>query len=283
MSSIYFQLAGRLGNQLFQYAFAHQLSLNFNKKIVFFIDKYHHDFQYEWSVPTHLHNCHHVLEIERCDKRGLFLKASDGLFSRSISSFKLLNRVTNSMRTMDAFDYPKMPRKAPALVTGFYLNKESIEESPNFFLELVDHLSENVDISKFVENRDYEIVHIRGGDMKQSIYGSLNHEYYRNIPKKDFPRYVITDDTYYAKSVTEKLDIDRLFSPEDVNPWEAIALMQRSSKVYVSNSTLAWWGGYLCLRNGGNAILPQPFFNGNQLASDSLHVEGFQYQKAIFE
>jgi len=68
-----------------------------------------------------------------------------------------------------------------------------------------------------------------------------------------------------------------------VNPWEAIALMQRSSKVYVSNSTLAWWGGYLCLRNGGNAILPQPFFNGNQLASDSLHVEGFQYQKAIFE
>ena len=283
MSSIYFHLAGRLGNQLFQYAFAHQLSLKFNRKIVFFVDKHHHDFQYEWSVPTHLQNCHHVLEIERCDNRGFFLKVSDGLFSRNIFSFKLLNRLTKTMRTMSAFDYPKMPRKAPALVTGFYLNKKSVEESPNFLLELADYLSENTNIRRFVENRDYEIVHIRGGDMKQSIYGSLNREYYQNIPNKDFPRYVITDDTHYAESVTESLDLDRLFTPEEVNPWEAIALMQSSRKVYVSNSTLAWWGGYLCLRSGGNAILPQPFFNGNQLASDSLHVEGFQYQKAIFD
>ena len=283
MSSIYFHLAGRLGNQLFQYAFAHQLASQFKREIRFFFDKFHHSGNYEWGVAAHMSSCQHVTGILRSNERGLLLKASDGLFSRNKSMFELLNKSARIMRTMDAFEFPEMPNKPPFLVTGFYSNSSSIEFAPVFLNELVDHLSSIGNLDRLIVEQEYEIVHIRGTDMKNSVYGTLDHNYYLSLPDSDLPRYVLTDDVRHAESVTRGLNVARFFSPEMLNPWEAIEVMRRSRKVYVSNSTLAWWGGYLCRRNGGEVILPKPFFRRNFSASASLHVEGFNYLEASFE
>jgi len=283
MSNIYFHLAGRLGNQLFQFAFAHQLSLRFNKKITFFVDKYHHVLDYQWGIATQMGYCQHVIQLVRSDNRGLLLKASDGCFSRNRPLFEVLNRLMGITRSMDAFDCPAMPNKPPSLITGFYSNAASIEGSPIFLKELEDYLSRSINIKRIITDANYEILHIRGTDMKNSIYGTLNREYYLRVPRSELPQYVVTDDKCHAEFVTKHLKVSGVLTPEDVNPWEAIALMRNSKKVFVSNSTLAWWGGYLCLKNGGEAVLPKPFYKGNFSASDSLHVKGFKYMEASFD
>lgn len=283
MSNIFFHLAGRLGNQLFQFAFAHQLSSYFNKEVSFFVDRFHHPSNYAWNISSQMGSCEHVTSLVQSDIRGFLLKASDGLFSRSKSLFEVLNDSARIMRTMDAFDFPKFPDTPPSLVTGFYMNSASIERSPIFLKELEDYISQSVDISRYVPETDYEIVHIRGTDMKKSIYGTLDHNYYMKFPKSEMPRYVVTDDTHHAEFVSRDLDVVKVFTPEEINPWEAIKLMRNSKKTFASNSTLAWWGGYLCLGNGGQAVFPRPFYRENVSASDSLHVDGFNYFQASFD
>lgn len=283
MSSIYFHLAGRLGNQLFQYAFAHQLSTHFDKEVKFFCDKYHHVLDYEWSIDAQMSDCQHISKLIMSNNRGLFLKVSDALFVRNRIMFEFLNRSLRIMRTMDAFDYPLMPNNSPHLVTGFYLNAASVEASPIFVKELENHLSKNSFNNRFSLENDYEVVHIRGGDMKNSVYGTLDRNYYASLPGSHRPRYVLTDDTRHAERLTKEMKIVKVFTPEELNPWEAIELMRRSKKVYASNSTLAWWGGYLCMKNGGDAFLPNPFFKGNFTKSGSLYLEGFKYLQGSFE
>lgn len=280
---MYFHSAGRLGNQLFQYAFAHQLSIHFDRQVTFFFDKYHLGNKYEWDVSEHLQHCRHISGKVRSDYRGLMLKTSDKMYLTSRQGFEILSRSAKFMRVMDAFEYPKFPKDPPKLITGFYLNSLSIERSPVFLEELGDYLSKNVNVDKFIINNDYEILHIRGTDMKNSIYGTLNHNYYLNIPKSNLPRYIITDDPSHARFLTKDLEVAGIFSPKELNPWESLQLMRYCKRVYASNSTLAWWGSYLSLKNGGEAILPKPFYPQNFTASTSLHVEGFNYREATFD
>jgi hypothetical protein len=197
--------------------------------------------------------------------------------------FEEFNNLAKIMRTMDAFDYPKLPNTPPRLVTGFYLNSASIERSPIFLKELEDYISQSINITKFVPESNYEIVHVRGTDMKKSIYGTLDRNYYMNFPKSEIPRYVVTDDTHHAEFFSRDLNVVKVFTPEEIDPWQAIKLMRNSRKTFASNSTLAWWGGYLCLRNGGEVVFPKPFYRENVSASDSLHVHGFQYFNASFD
>lgn len=283
MSKIFFHTAGRLGNQLFQFAFGHQLSMHFDKKVVFFLDKFHHRYNYRWNVATEMKDCSHIEKLTVSNARGFILKVSDNLFYRHKKCFERLNSDARIMRAMNAFDFPEMPDKSPVLVTGFYLSAASIEKSPVFLDELESHLMRRVDTSRFDLQHDYEIIHVRGTDMNNSVYGSLGKNYYTRFSESKVPRYVITDDVIQAKTVTQGLNVAKIFSPEEVNPWEAISLMRNSKKVFVSNSTLAWWGGYLCLKNGGEAILPKPFYKENAISTQSLHIEGFKYLDSAYD
>lgn len=283
MSEILFHLAGRLGNQLFQYAYAHQLSIHFGKSITFFFDKYHHPTSYEWGVTTQMGPCGHIKCLKMSNAHGLSLKVSDSIYSRSEPLFHLVNKSLNIVRSMDAFELPSMPKKPPSLVTGFFINASCVRGSPIFTQELEEHLIRRVNVDRLKVKRNYELFHVRGSDLKESIYGALGREYYRELPDSGLPRYVITDDLSHAKSILAGIDVAQFFSPEEVNPWEAIKLMQGAKVFIASNSTLAWWGAYLCLKRGGEAVIPKPFYKGNLSSSELLHIDGFVHANATFD
>jgi hypothetical protein len=51
-----------------------------------------------------------------------------------------------------------------------------------------------------------------------------------------------------------------------LNVYQALAVMGRSSRLFTANSTLSWWGGFLAEGQGGNVVIPNPFFKNTQPA-----------------
>jgi len=115
------QLSGRLGNQLFQWAFAHQLALNYSQKVTLFTDKYHipnpKDDLSSWPL-----NCEHLNHLENNDIFGKLLIIQDKLNSKlSLSSINTLFATLGTLRTFDSYAIPSLPTKQPRLVSGFLL------------------------------------------------------------------------------------------------------------------------------------------------------------------
>jgi hypothetical protein len=60
--------------------------------------------------------------------------------------------------------------------------------------------------------------------------------------------------------------------------------MSKADYLFTANSSLSWWGGYLCMNNGGKVKIPQPWFQDNSETPrhDYLH-PNFLVYKSFFE
>jgi len=282
MPSIWYHLGGRLGNQLFQLSFAYQVAEFYKKRVTFFTDPIHGIAEYGFNAVQVL-SSPYVTGVVKSPIRGRILQYSDRLFSTDLERFRAFNARLNILRSMQAFEVPELPLRAPSLVTGFCINSNAVLNSNEFLTSLKKYL-DFISVNKFWTELDsYQVIHIRGTDLKGSIYGSLSKKYYDLIQFGEMPIIVLTDDLAHAKALTQELNVYEYFGSTEINPWEAISVMQNSAKLYASNSTLAWWGAYLSLENGGEVYLPKPFYKGSDLHKFPLHVEGFNYLKSRFD
>lgn len=282
MSSIWYHLGGRLGNQLFQLSFAYQIAAFYKKPVTFFTDPIHKTKDYGFNAVEALPSPS-VTGVLESHIRGRLLQYSDRLFSKDFERFKAFNSRLNILRSMHASEIPELPVRAPSIVTGYCINSNVVLNSSEFLLTLKRHL-DAISVDKFWTTPDrYQVLHIRGSDMKGSIYGSLSEKYINSIQFSEMPLIVLTDDLAHARRLTQELNIHQIFGPGEINPWEALSLMSRGKRIYVSNSTLAWWGAYLSLENESEVFLPRPFYKGSNLHESPLHVEGFKYLDSDFD
>jgi len=282
VSSIWYHLGGRLGNQLFQLSFAYQIAEFYKKPVTFFTDRIHRNADYGFNAVEAL-SSPYVSGVLESQIRGRILQYSDRLFGRDLERFKAFNKRLNILRSMQAFEIPELPLRAPSLVTGFCINSNAVLKSNEFLISLRKYL-DVISVDKFWTKFDpYQVLHIRGTDLKGSIYGSLSKKYYNSIHFGEMPVIVLTDDLAHAKMLTQELTIYQFLSPAELNPWEALSVMRNSKKIYVSNSTLAWWGAYLSLENKSEVFIPRPFYKGSDLHEFPLHVEGFTYLNSDFD
>ena len=282
MTSIWYHLAGRLGNQLFQLAQAHQLVDFYDRPVKFFTDRIHGDLNYDFNAVEKLPSLK-VSGVFQSMWRGRVLQYSDRLHSKDLDKFQSFNRHLNILRSMQAFEIPNLPSRAPSLVTGFCINSRVLQGS-GIFVSLLEEYLDFIATGRFWEKfNDYQVIHIRGTDLKNSVYGSLSSNFYNAFELADMPIFVLTDDLAHAKVLTQKLDVHKFLSPYEINPWEAISIMRNSKRLFASNSTLAWWGAYMSLKNKNEVFLPQPFYKGNSSLQDYLHLDGFNYLKSNFD
>lgn len=282
MASIWYHLGGRLGNQLFQLSFAYQIATFYKKPVTFFTDAIHKTKDYGFNAVEALPSPT-VTGVLESHIRGRLLQYSDRLFSKDFERFKAFNSRLNILRSMHASEIPELPVRAPSIVTGYCINSSVVLNSNEFLLTLKRHL-DAISVDKFWTTPDrYQVLHIRGSDMKDSPYGTLSKRYLNSIQFSEMPLIVLTDDLDHARTLTQELTVAQILSPAELNPWEALSLMRNSQKIYVSNSTLAWWGAYLSLENGGEVFLPRPFYKGADSHKFPLHVEGFTYLHSDFD
>lgn len=143
-----------------------------------------------------------------------------------------------------------------------------VEKPSNWYLKMRDEIISGLTIG----------IHVRGGDYLKDVnreIGSLSLEYYdkaisslkeiANI--ENYKILVFSDDLEYARSLLSNskigFDVHYVSPPLDSKPTESLMLMSRTNIRIISNSTFAWWAGYLGSKDG-LVIAPNKWFKAKK-------------------
>ncbi len=269
------QLSGRLGNQLFQFAHAKELSKSSGAILNLVWDNY--------SYPAGLNNDLSELSLNYLHKSnsvGLLLKVLDKVKRHSPEFEYSLCRKAGIYR-----EHHENKSRKERVVSGFYQDylwaersieeaKELLEKASALFKHEVDNLS---------LPREYQVIHYRCGDYlgHPGNLGILSIEYYKKNLDETLPIIILTDSYDRASEKFQQLGRFKLISPDECNAWSALIVMSEAKLVISSNSTLSWWGSFFAVKNGGRAVIPQPFF-ANGTETSFLH-PAFSASESIFE
>ena len=271
------QLSGRLGNQLFQWAFAHTLAERYNSQLTLFMDKTHANGFVGDDLFARLVPCPHIKKVSRNDKLGLLIKGLDKIALSSELPGRLLKNQPYLLRTFDSYQIPELPPLIPKLITGFFINSKNVELMETTLLPELEQLVQSVD-SNFPLPPKYQYVHIRRGDYvsNATTYGLLGTEHYKRYLDKNLPLIIGTDDKESSAGIIKDLQPSFVFSPENTTAWQALKMMANAESLILANSTLSWWGGFLASNRDKNVFSPSPFYK-NEFSNN----QRLQYKKFI--
>lgn len=283
-----------LGNQLFQYAYAHKISEMTGRQIEFAIDNKPQGDRPYLLAPL-VANCSHVRKVNQEEIREV-PKQRFGIQLFKNRHLRFLLPMFNSSyfaQEKFPFQYSLEQFSKHKLNVGYFQNWRYVESVWENISSEINQVLAKQDLSMVsgISLGKTIVIHIRRGDLIPSAktMGVIDVRYYEkaiaNIlrlePNLDI--ICITDDVPNSIDIAEQLNAKVLLGPQALNEWEAIALMSKSKYVVASNSTFSWWGSYLCSKNGGSAILPHPWFrNWHQSIEQAFVFPGSTIEEAIF-
>jgi hypothetical protein len=274
---------GGLGNQLFQYSAALQLSIDLGCQIT--VD----DALLNPKVEMNEGVASRHLELDEFENQIATTKHSSGNSSRLRSKLLTTQRLVGD--------------RAPKLLLkfGIFANekKDQIEvfktiskpivinsycSSPTYFpgcqAELAKQISEIRQPSQWYIQTAKELVqdapialHVRLGDYKSlgSMYGSPDPEYYSNAVKLitekigKRPIWLFSDEPELASKILEKhITISKFIDPKASDrAIEHLNLLGKCQGIVCANSSFSWWGGFLSskLVAGSIVVFPSPMFD----------------------
>ena len=95
---------------------------------------------------------------------------------------------------------------------------------------------------------------------------------------------ILTTDTFEDIEFESEFSEILTFNQRQMNPIQAIAAMNYSSRLVLSNSTLSYWGAILALETGAFVIGPEPWFKKNTIIGQEFFRDNrVNYREAIFE
>lgn len=269
-----------LGNQLFQYAFARQLSLKYGAKIYFDTGFY----KTEYSRVTNRSFKLNKFNIAYSDVNIIsdyLLKATRRLPLRNLPPLiKYINE------KQFHFDKQVSQEKAMFLVTNGYWQSEKyfIGAEKTIRSELTftnKHSMEFYHYLNLIQKAENPIsVHIRRGDyvhhpIFSQTFGFIGEAYYHRAlelmnARQNQPSYFIfTDDQEWAEHHIPQ-HISKVFvknSGEDAD-LDDLHLMSLCNHHIIANSSYSWWGAWLGTNLGKMVIAPQNWFK-NKPDSDT--------------
>lgn len=281
-------LAGGLGNQLFQYAFAHFLTKYVSGRPKLINLKTRGGLPHtKQIINVESFGCSHCIQIQNWGIEKLN-SLINPWFNKSFLNFawgKTLNLKSNPFKYLDETEN----LEEYSNFVGYFQNKDYILASEEIFMDEIRRM-----VSKSMPTirdlpKNLEVLHIRQGDTKTAKniekVGVLAACYYQSIlaKKSELFRIVVTDDLSGAKETLANLEIDMWLGPNDLTAQEALALMSSANRLITANSTLSWWAGLVAIKDGKEVVIPEPFFKSKDLeAGEAFQYPCFKLQKAVF-
>jgi hypothetical protein len=284
-------LAGGLGNQLFQYAFALNLEDKFDLELE---TQMGHPRLNERGVPEVFDFLPSNIKVSRVD-------SDTGLNCRRITSLILRLRLHDSdvirvfgkalLNSINLINYLRFKNRfilqVPSNVGWFedllnskhnrlyygYFQSFKWAQQEEIFSQLYK-LSPTSVSAQFESYRDLAlkerplIVHIRQGDyITERKIGVLSHDYYvrslRAISAHQFEHiWIFTDDESNARKVIPEdlMGKARWIPMIDGNSSQTLELMRYGAAYIIANSTFSWWGAFLSYTPDAKVIAPNPWF-----------------------
>lgn len=261
--------SGGMGNQIFQFAFSVFLREELKLKSEFL------------NLKVVRRDPHANFDLIPFVDDKSFLSGSKSNYIKYISyaidpwhSFRI-HRVWGQ-RFDFRFDHTVSPSSLPKFsskshVVGYFQNYEFVSKVRGIVLQILTKVAQKP-INSVFDNSDYEAIHIRGGDFlkpnNRNVIGSLSPDYYNSLlPKKsNLPRVVITDDLNHAQIILKEVNVDMYIDSSNYNFRESLFILGNARRIYTSNSTYSWLGGFLGSETiQAEVVQPLPFFKSIKL------------------
>lgn len=289
---IHVLLTGRLGNQLFQYAFAKRIQQLYGGQIYLNIYDLEHrsgkrkkvsDHKFEYDMKDFKLNKDVILEDVKlpwyADLGNLIIKVIKKtvpkLYFNTMASHGYL-----LWQRPDYIDIPKLTSDS-VFIHGYWQDIRYLSGVENELREWIKPEIEGFDneICRISRKKDSVCISIRGGNylnpkIKKDLF-VCNREYFINAIKKmdgfiKNPTYIIFSDD--LKWVKEYIQLEKEFPDKEFiyeggnnNVAEKIYMMSLCSNFIISNSSFSWWAQFLSANDNKIVIAPDAWFtNGSR-------------------
>ena len=256
-------IEGRLGNQLFEYAFAYKVSRHVHAMLLI-------DNVKEYYLPKYfkLDRTYH-----RIDKIP-YLRTQ---YRKRVAQLQVANTIDLTDCTLNPMDVTKKLQDN-AYYRGFFQSAMFFEPIDVRKLFSLRKVYKRLFLEKYEDefaNKKTIVAHVRRGDYlthgasigSKIADVSLPKAYYdacfRQIKDiENYQIYFIGDDMEYAKDIGKKyINVKYVHESEIID----FQLLMNADICIISNSTFAWWGAYLNRKNSKEVLAPKYFLGFNDM------------------
>ena len=284
-------LAGYLGNQLFQLAFAHELQHKDPKSRVRMFNFTSKPSKAENFLERLNLNCVHVEYEESPWFAQMQVRMSNKLSMKSFFNQEQIQQISGVINANESkFQIDKV--SGSRIWLGYFQNVHLL---PHGLGAVVSELNERIEFefnqinalfhSELHKLGEYQVIHVRRNDMKEpenAPFGILKPDFYATHLKANLPVVVTTDDEFGIQDILNLIKPILVLGKNDVTPMQAISIMSKAKHLVAANSTMSFWGSLLCAENGGSSIFPIPRTSpGGYFDATNLY-PGFQLAAGVF-
>ena len=265
---------GGLGNQLFQFAFAHEVFSKKKERLNFSTFKNLVEDR-PFELQSLLQNCSHIDSEGKIIRRFPLMRS----LALRIMKFSFWRKKFHQNfpiifgTELNPFTDRKKIHLSSKVRThiGYFQNWNLVEKTFDLFRYELDKALENISLIDLdqIDFKNVVVIHIRRGDYlnPSNSFGILTPEYYLKalelIPGyENKSKIIVTDDPIHIKDIESKLNPNLILGPDQLSAWQTLKLISMSKYFILANSTLSWWGAYLAKSYDSNAvcIVPSPWF-----------------------
>lgn len=261
MRKIRIVATGGLGNQLFVWSFAHEISLSEETNVMIYFDESSsEEFARSDKLSELSSFCSHGIQVRVSGKIKFLLRLIDKVTKESESLGLMLKRAIGLYEESEFGRFTQLPRVR--ILRGFFQEYEHVLRNIESLSPEILALFENTPIEQFQPKVPYDFIHIRRGDYLNltGSWGVLSLKYFVEHYRADVPTLISTDDEKSITEISEMFPKASVLGPNIISEMQAFKLMIHSSRVVTSNSSYSWWGAILANNlNGAEIVLPNPW------------------------
>lgn len=299
MKKVIVVLNGGLGNQLFQWFFAHTIPHpeKIQLDLLFKGEDIEEGGQREFKLEDLMVNCDHVF------------KGSDGViapltfskfwhllnylwlipvFRPVLTHFGYYRENPNLSVAQNHVDIDKV-RYAYGFYQNFRFMHGALEDMRDELDPIIDAEIKRVK-TKFKLHKPYSVIHVRQYPTKGYVhspvhFSNLSEDYFLNWNPSNSPKRVIlvTEHRDQIENLISKLKVDLVLDSTLTTPWETLAIMAGSNQLLGSNSSLSWWGAWLSSRRKGECWLPSQWSYWENVDVKPIHFESCKIIQAQWD
>ena len=291
-------IQGGLGNQLFQWFFAHRISEDSQFSLFPKIPtRPVAQIVYDLGLDPLISRCSHCKELQTDSRNPM----KNGLIPRL---FDYLWNVPALSEFLHAFGYfhedprastraHRSPPRRIRYANGYFQKWRYIESQREIvsseLMPILEKTFEDLK-SRFDFDKPYSVLHVRRGDYRtdqnpETMIGSLSDEYFIEWARQ-FPSDRIVLLAEHRVEVEDLVSTIKPFLVLDntsTTALETLAIMSSASFLLGSNSSLSWWGAWTSFINGGTVYLPSHWDEVGRFNSSDFHFPGCYTQPSFWE